>query len=168
MTHVSKGWKADTGPGTRSNNHNLFLIKLSYSVEMAAAPSDRRNAPRDDDPELRGRRGEPRAYLLLPASVEALNGCASVELLDVSRAGARLEGADLPAPGKDIVLRCGAIDSLGTVAWNIGGRCGVHFDEPISVQDLITLRNVAVAAERSGITPEELQAAADWANGLAR
>jgi len=135
---------------------------------MAAAKSDRRNAPRNDDPELRGRRGEPRAYILLPASVEALSGLNSVSLLDVSRTGARLEAADLPAVGKDIILRCGAIDTLGTVVWNTCGRCGVHFDEPISGQDLLALRAVAVAAERSGMTPEELQARADWANGLAR
>lgn len=135
---------------------------------MAAAHSDRRNAPRNDDPELRGRRGEPRAYILLPASVEALNGRNEVSLLDVSRNGARLEGSDLPEAGKDLILRCGVIDTLGTVVWTCSGRCGVQFDEPISVPDLIALRSVAVAAERSGMTPEELQARADWANGLAR
>ena len=156
------------GPENPSTDDNLILIKPSYSGRMAAAQSDRRNAPRNDDPELRGRRSEPRAYILLPASFEALSGSASVDLLDVSRTGARLEGADLPATGKDIILRCGAIDTLGTVAWNIGGRCGVHFDEPISGQDLIALRTIAVAAERSGMTPEELQATEDWANGLAR
>ena len=135
---------------------------------MAAAQPDRRNAPRIDDPELRGRRAEPRAYLIWPASVEALNGRNSVNLLDVSRTGARLEGTDLPEVGKDIILKCEAIDTFGTVAWNIGGRCGVEFDEPLSRQELITLRNVAVAAERAGMTPEEMQATADWVNGLAR
>jgi len=135
---------------------------------MTAVHPDRRNAPRNDDPELRGRRAEPRAYIQLPASVEALDGRNSVSLLDVSRTGARLEAADLPAVGKDVVLRCGAIDTFGTVVWNISGRCGVHFDAPIGRQDLMALRAVAVAAERSGITPDELQATADWANGLAR
>ncbi|MEO8547858.1 MAG: PilZ domain-containing protein [Sphingomicrobium sp.] len=135
---------------------------------MAAAQSDRRNAPRNDDPELRGRRSEPRAYILLPASVEALGGRNSVSLLDVSRTGARLEAADLPAVGKDIILKCGVIDTLGTVVWSICGRCGVHFDEPLGGQDLIALRALAVATERSGMTPEELQATADWASGLAR
>jgi len=135
---------------------------------MAAEQPDRRNAPRNDDPELRGRRAEPRAYIQLRASVEALDGCNSVSLLDVSRTGARLEGTDLPAAGKDVVLRCCAIDTFGTVVWNISGRCGVHFDEPIGVQDLMELRAVAVVTERSGMTPDELQATADWANGLAR
>ena len=90
---------------------------------MAAAQPDRRKAPRNDDPQLRGRRVEPRAYMLWPASVEGLYGRNSVSLLDVSRTGARLEGADLPEIGKDIILRCEAIDTLGTVVWAVGGRC---------------------------------------------
>ena len=135
---------------------------------MAAVRPDRRKAPRNDDPELRGRRTEPRAYILWPASVEALSGRNGVSLLDVSRTGARLEGAALPEVGKDIILRCEAIDTLGTVVWAICGRCGVQFDEPIGGQDLVALREIAVAAERSGITPEERQATEDWLNGLAR
>jgi len=35
-----------------------------------------------------GRRAQPRAYLLLPASTEALSGNRHVTLLDVSRTGA--------------------------------------------------------------------------------
>jgi hypothetical protein len=135
---------------------------------MAADRPDRRNAPRNDDPELRGRRGEPRAYIQLPVSLEALSGRNSVSLLDVSRTGARLEGASLPANGKDVVLTCGAIETFGTVVWNVSGRCGVHFDEPLGGAELMALRGVAVAVERTGMTPEELQATADWANGLAR
>ena len=135
---------------------------------MAAACPDRRSAPRNDDPELRGRRAEPRAYIHLLASVEGLDGRNSVSLLDVSRTGARLEAAQLPAVGKDVVLRCGSIDTFGTVVWNTSGRCGVHFDEPIGGKELMALRGIAVATERSGMTPEELQATAEWANGLAR
>lgn len=135
---------------------------------MAGPRPDRRNAPRKDDPELRGRRTEPRAHILLPASVEALSGHNSASLLDVSCTGARLEAANLPGTGKDVVLKCGEIDTFGTVVWNASGRCGVHFDEPIGRLELVALRAVAVARERSGMTPEELQATADWASGLAR
>ena len=135
---------------------------------MAAAQSDRRNAPRNDDPELRGRRSEPRAYFVLPAAVEGLGGRNSVRLLDVSRTGARLEAADLPATGKDIILKCGAIDTFGTVVWNVSGRCGVHFDEPLRGPELVALRALALAAERSGMTPDELEATADWAGGFVR
>lgn len=135
---------------------------------MAAGQPERRSTARIDDPELRGRREEPRAYLLLAASVEALSGRNTVNLLDVSRTGARLEGIELPAVGKDVVLQCGAIDTFGTVVWNSDGQCGLHFDEPLGGPELIALRHAAAAAERSGMTPEELQARADWANGVAR
>ena len=135
---------------------------------MAVAHPDRRSASRNDDPERRGRRAEPRAYIQLPASLEGLDGSDSASLLDVSRTGARLEAAQLPAVGKDVVLRCGVIDTFGTVVWNASGRCGVQFDEPIGGKELMALRHIAVATERSGMTPEELQARADWANGLAR
>jgi len=135
---------------------------------MAAAQPDRRKAPRPDDPEQRGRRANPRAHIVLPATVDALNGRQRISLLDISQTGARLEGVDLPAVGKDVILRCGVIDTFGTVIWSVAGRCGLLFDETISTKELIALRHVAVAAEQSGITPEELQATADWMNGLAR
>jgi hypothetical protein len=135
---------------------------------MAAAPSERRSAPRQDDPERRGRRSDPRAYILFGASVEALNGKTPIVLLDVSRSGARLEGAGLPEVGKDIILQCGAIDTFGTIVWAAGKRRGMHFDEPLSTQELVALRDVAVAAEQAGMTPDEERAAADWMNGLAR
>ena len=135
---------------------------------MAAGQPERRSTARADDPELRGRRDEPRAYLLLAASVEGISGRNSVNLLDVSRTGARLTGDALPAVGKDVVLQCGAVDTFGTVIWNDDGQCGLHFDEPISGPELVALRNAAMAVERSGLTPEELQARADWANGVAR
>ena len=135
---------------------------------MTAARSERRKAPRADDPELSGRRSEPRACLVLPASAEALSGHLRVTLLDVSRTGARLEGSRLPAVGKDMILRCGGIDTFGTIAWTVSGRCGIQFDEALSARDVITLRSLSEAAERSELTADERQAAADWANGLAR
>lgn len=135
---------------------------------MTARPIERRKAPRKDDPELRGRRSEPRAYLLLPASAEALSGHLRVYVLDISRTGARLEGASLPDVGRDLILRCGGIDMFGTIAWAASGRCGFQFDEPISVQNLIELRALYTAEQTSPLTAEERQAAADWVNGLAR
>ena len=135
---------------------------------MAAVRLDRRVAPRLDDSELRGRRAEPRAHIVLPATIEAVSGCQQISLIEVSRAGARLEGPDLPVVGKDVILRCAAIDTFGTVVWAIDGCCGVQFDEPISTKELVAMRNVAADAERSQMTPEELQATADWMNGLAR
>lgn len=135
---------------------------------MATVQSDRRNAPRRDDPQLRGRRAQPRAPILLSGSVDAIAGRKRVSLLEVSLEGARLEGADLPATGKDVVLKCGPVDAFGTVIWATSNRRGVQFDRPISTHELVELRDASVSAEQAGITPDELQAMADWANGLAR
>ncbi len=135
---------------------------------MSQPSPDRRQGPRDGDPQLRGRRSEPRAYLVLPASAELLTGHLRVRLLDLSASGARIEGQDLPEPGKDVVLRCGGVDTFGTVTWAANGRCGVHFDEAISGRELVAIRALAQSFHRSDMTAEEREAAADWANGLAR
>ena len=118
---------------------------------------------RKEDPELRGRRSEPRAYIVLPASAEALSGHRQVRLVDVSRTGAQLEGSGLPDVGKDIVFKCAGLDTFATITWADSDRRGVQFDEPISVRDLIELRRLAET-----IDPDEAEAAADWANGIAR
>jgi hypothetical protein len=135
---------------------------------MATVQSDRRNAPRRDDPQSRGRRARPRAPILLSGSVDAIAGRRRVSLLEVSLEGARLDGADLPAAGRDVVLVCGPVDAFGTVIWATSDRRGVRFDRPISTRELLALRDASVSAEQAGITPDELQAMADWANGLAR
>ena len=135
---------------------------------MAAKNAERRKTAREDDPERRGRRAEPRAYVLLPAMAEALSGHRHVRVVDVSRTGAKLEGSSLPSVGKDILLVCAGLDTFGTVVWEEAGRCGLAFDEPISLRDLARLRDVAFAIERSDLTADEIEAAADWTNGLAR
>jgi hypothetical protein len=135
---------------------------------MTRVSPERRSQPRTDDPELRGRRSEPRAYVVLPASAEALSGRRQVRLLDVSRSGARIEGSDLPETGKEIILKCGSIDTFGMIVWSADGRCGVRFDEEIPLRYLPVLRALSDTIERSPMTPEEREAAADWVNGLAR
>lgn len=131
---------------------------------MTGVPGERRRGPRSGDPELRGRRTEPRAVIILPASAEAISGNRNVKLLEVSRSGARLEGDRLPQTGKDVLIRCGRIEAFGAVAWTKAGRCGIHFDEALSPKDLLALRVLSNDTEMS----DERQAAADWASGLAR
>lgn len=82
--------------------------------------------------------------------------------------GARLEGPDLPTIGRDVVLKCGPVDAFGTVIWATSSRRGIRFDKPISARELVALRDASVSVEQSGITPDELEAMADWASGLAR
>ena len=135
---------------------------------MTTVQSDRRTKARRGDPDRKGRRAEMRAPVRLPVSAETLDGTKRIALLEVSLSGARVEGAGLPGAGRDIVLMCGSVEAFGTIAWAAGERRGIRFDEAISPADIVALRNVATAAENSGITPEEIQAAADWESGLAR
>ncbi len=117
---------------------------------------------------MRGRRSEPRATVALKGSAEAIRGCSSASILDVSRTGARIQGPDLPDVGKDVVLRCGGLETFGKVSWAASGRCGIEFYEPIAVRHLMALRKLSDAIEDSSMTPDEVQAAADWASGFAR
>ena len=135
---------------------------------MGATKSDRRTAARDRDPLRRGRRAQPRAAIRLSGSVDSLNGRRRTRLLEVSVTGARLQGLDLPAVGREVILVCGDVDTFGKIVWAASDRRGVHFDEPISTQQLLALREASESVERSGVTPEEMEAIADWTNGLAR
>jgi hypothetical protein len=135
---------------------------------MDSVQSDRRKTSRDSNPELSGRRAELRASIRLPVSIETLDGVKRISLLEASLSGARLEGAGLPPVGKDVVLLCGDVEAFGTIAWTAGERCGLHFDEPIRIPELVALRRAAVETADAGMTPEEIEAAADWESGLAR
>jgi hypothetical protein len=135
---------------------------------LASTPPERRGAARDDDPELRGRRAEPRAQIGLRTSTEMLSGRGTAILVNLSCAGAQLSGESLPGLGKDVLLTCGAIEIFGTVVWSEEERCGVSFDEPIGRAALSELRRTAWQVARSSMSDEVIQAAADWVNGLSR
>ena len=135
---------------------------------MAGGPSERRRSPRSEDPELRGRRIEPRAQIGLRTSTETLSSRGKATILDLSCAGAQLEGQALPAVGKDVLLTCQSVEIFGTVLWSQDSRCGILFDEPLSRQVLSELRRTACQTSRSHVDEDEIQAAADWVYGLAR
>ena len=130
--------------------------------------SERRSSPRAEDPELRGRRSEPRAVIGLRTTAEMLSGRREATLFNLSAAGAQLMGEGLPALGKDVLVRCGPVEVFGTVVWADGDRCGIQFDEPITLRQVAELRRIAAAADHSTVDGDERRAAEDWLNGLAR
>jgi hypothetical protein len=91
-----------------------------------------------------------------------------VGLLNLSTTGAMLEGPSLPAKGQDVVIKCGATDAFGVVVWSADGQCGIHFDEPIDPAEVERHRLESVHTARSGMSPEQEQAARDWAQGRNR
>jgi hypothetical protein len=97
-----------------------------------------------------------------------LSGRSEATLLNLSSAGAQLKGEALPALGKDVLVRCGPIEVFGTVVWEEKDRCGIQFDEPIRPKEVAELRRTAAAADHSTADGDEMRAAEDWLNGLAR
>ena len=97
-----------------------------------------------------------------------LSGRGDASLLDLSCAGAKLQGERLPAVGKDVLMTCGETEIFGTVLWSEDGRCGIAFEEPISRRAVAGLRRMAAGASDLPDHSDEAQAAADWASGLAR
>ena len=130
--------------------------------------SERRQSARREDPELRGRRSEPRAVIGLRTTTEMLSGRCEATLMNLSAAGAQLSGDALPALGKDVLVTCGPIEVFGTVVWVESKRCGIQFDEPITPGLVAELRRTAAAADHSTASDDEMRAAEDWLNGLAR
>src|ERR1041384_3590128 len=104
---------------------------------MNSVQPDRRKASRAENAALSGRRAELRAPVRLAVAIETLDGKKRIGLLEASLSGARLEGAGLPPVGKDVVLLCGAVEAFGTIVWAAGERCGMQFDEPITIPELV-------------------------------
>ena len=74
-----------------------------------------------------------RTNLMLAAEIE-LNGVRSpVRIRNLSETGALIECAVPPDKGAAIVMHRATFHIGATVAWSGGGRCGIHFDQPISL-----------------------------------
>lgn len=125
----------------------------------------RRQVARPEDAHFLGRRAAPRVRIALPAYAQTVSGRKDVRLLDLSRTGAMLEGPSLPVTGQDVVIKCGGTDAFGVVVWARPERCGIRFDEPIPQEDVERQRLSGEFSARSGITPDQMQAAKAWATG---
>lgn len=68
-----------------------------------------------------------------PARLVMAGGDRDGHLTDLSEHGARLETAQPPAPGTTGFLRWNGEEHYCKVIWNAEGRCGLHFERPISL-----------------------------------
>lgn len=74
---------------------------------------------------------------------------------------------NLPKIGSDLVLKCGEIEAFCDVVWAHDGLCGLHFDEPISNEAVLSARHISDHfPERQ--EEQRLAAARDWAQGQSR
>ena len=78
-----------------------------------------------------GRRQVKREQVAILGSATTIEGSKSVVVEDLGPNGARLFGRDLPAPGKEILLKTNDGDIFGRVAWATNDRCGMVFEVPV-------------------------------------
>lgn len=93
-----------------------------------------------------GRRESQRARLHLTAMLEGTTRSYRVLLRNLSSTGAMVEGMDIPPAGRVVALKRPGLDVLGTVVWAREGCCGLHFDEPLPTDDVISLARSAPEA----------------------
>jgi hypothetical protein len=91
-----------------------------------------------------------------------------VDLLDLSTSGARLRGRDLPAPGEEVIVLLGRLEAFGSVVWRDEGQCGISFDVPLSENAQSVVERERGPSSFATINRDDILAASDWQNGLAR
>ena len=104
-------------------------------------------ALQDDDP-YADRRAAPRVPVALPASLQVGRDRHSVQIIDLSSGGAKVQCAtDLPA-GTAVVLDCGSLRCAAIVRWHTGGLLGLCFKDELDPREVSALmaRSTALAA----------------------
>jgi len=104
--------------------------------------------PSPEDAPYEDRRAYPRVEVALPAFLQADGERHSVQLLDLSAGGAKLDcPARLPT-GTPVILDCGTLGRAAVVRWQSAGVMGLCFDSELDARDISALidRSKALAA----------------------
>src|SRR5690348_1178329 len=80
-----------------------------------------------------GRRSAARAQAPLIATVCTVVGSHSAIVVDVSSAGIKLRGIDLPGTGDEVAVHVEGVKAFGEIAWCEGPERGVHFESPLTL-----------------------------------
>ena len=115
-----------------------------------------------------GHRRKVRNQIMLPVAMSTRQRSHTVDLLDLSDTGAKLQGEQLPELGTEVLVRTGALEAFGTVVWREGGTCGICFDVELSPEAVAHVNAEGGVTTLRGLTAQERLAANDWAHGLAR
>jgi len=115
-----------------------------------------------------GGRKSVREEMMIRAAMMTLTDTVNIDLLDLSRSGARVRGPDLPAPGQEVVLLLGRLEAFGSVIWRDEDQCGVHFDVALSEHAVAVVESERGPSSLTALNGEAALAANDWQNGLAR
>ena len=94
------------------------------------------------------RRSHPRVEVALPAFVHADGGRHAVQLLDLSRGGARLKVNTSFPVGSTVMLDCGTLGRAGVIRWQNGDFVGLCFNLELDDREIATQieRSKALAA----------------------
>jgi len=105
--------------------------------------------PEDSDP-YADRRVYPRVSVALPAFLQADGERHSVQLLDLSPGGAKLNCTVGLSVGTAVVLDCGTLCRGAVVRWRTGDLVGLCFDSELDARDVLALtdRSTALAVWR--------------------
>jgi PilZ domain-containing protein len=104
-------------------------------------------SPQDPDP-YADRRAHPRVAVALPAFLQAGGERHSVQILDLSAGGAKLNCLVKLPTGTAVALDCGTLRRAAVVRWQNDGLVGICFDSQLDERDVADLagRTKALAA----------------------
>lgn len=92
----------------------------------------------DSDP-FADRRVHQRVMVALPAFLQANGARHSVQILDLSSGGARLNVSTEIAAGATVLLDCGTLACSGVVRWQNDGQLGLAFDHELDPRKVAAL-----------------------------
>jgi len=115
-----------------------------------------------------GSRRAVRHDIMLPTAMMTMTDTLNVDLLDLSKSGAKLRGSENPALGQEVLLLVGGLEAFASVIWRDADECGIHFDRPLSETVLAIVEEERRQVSRLGPGPDAMLVAGDWMNGLAR
>lgn len=117
------------------------------------------------DTRAAGRRRASRLRLGIPAVVVLVTGQFRCRLDNLSQSGARLALGDAtPVIGASALLKINGIEGLGTIVWTSGPRFGLAFDEPLTLDEVVSVRHFAEAYARLE-AQKQLRNARDFVQG---
>ena len=120
-------------------------------------------------PAAAGQRQAKRARVLLTGKLQTPLGETDARLRDISRRGALVECAQVPAVGSEVVFSRGSAVVPARVAWTGGGRVGLEFHYAIDENEvLVQLKKAPAAAPQRFRRPGLNEDLTDHDRNLAR
>lgn len=107
------------------------------------------SAEPEDGAGLRPR--DPRTNTMLAATIDMGGVRSDVFLRDVSSTGALMEGPNLPGTGEQLMLERGSIKVRAVVIWRQDRRCGINFERPVVVAEMMRRVGPGSSAQQARI-----------------